>query len=132
MELFEKILSAVLIAVLPILAGFFCDLIHKLANEAVQRTKDERTQVMLGEIEHAVQSAVVYVNQTFVDELKKSNQFSENAEYADVAFETAYEKTLEILTEDAKTYIEKTFGDLQDYLEIKIEESVHYEKRFRT
>ena len=131
MELFEKILSAVLIAVIPILTGYFCELLHKLASEAVERTKDEKTQALLSEIERAVQSAVVYVNQTFVDELKKTNQFSENDEYADVAFETAFDKTVEILSQEAKAYIEKTFGDLQDYLEVKIEESVNYEKRFR-
>ena len=132
MELFEKILSAVLIAVIPILTGYFCELLHKLASEAAERMKDDKAQALIFEIDRAVQSAVVYVNQTFVDELKKTNQFADNPEYANVAFETAFDKTVEILSEEAKAYIEKTFGDLQNYLEVKIEESVNMEKRFRT
>ena len=95
MELFEKILSAVLIAVLPILTGFFCDFLRKLAEEAKVRAKTEQIQGLIEEIDRSVETAVIYVNQTFVDELKKSNQFSEDPEYAHEAFETAFSKTLE-------------------------------------
>ena len=128
MEILEKILSAVLIATLPVLTGFFCDFLRKLAQEAKVRAKTEQIQGFIDEIDKSVETAVIYVNQTFVDELKKSNQFSEDPEYAHEAFETAFSKTLEILSEDAKVFIEQTFGDLKGYLEVKIEESVHNEK----
>ena len=128
MEILEKILSAVLIATLPIMTGFFCDFLRKLAQEAKVRAKTERIQALIEEIDKAVETAVIYVNQTFVDELKKTNTFAEDPEYAHEAFRTAYSTTLEILSEEAKVFIEQTFGDLKDYLEVKIEESVHNEK----
>lgn len=128
MEILEKILSAVLIATLPIMTGFFCDFLRKLAQEAKVRAKTEQIQALIEEIDKAVETAVIYVNQTFVDELKKANTFAEDPEYAHEAFRTAYSTTLEILSEDAQTFIEKTFGNIEDYLAVKIEESVHNEK----
>lgn len=128
MEILEKILSAVLIATLPIMTGFFCDFLRKLAQEAKVCAKTEQIQALIEEIDKAVETAVIYVNQTFVDELKKANTFAEDPEYAHEAFRTAYSTTLEILSEDAQNFIEKTFGNIEDYLAVKIEESVHNEK----
>lgn len=130
MELFWQILPAVLVAVIPILSGFLCRLLKRLADEVVQNMEDERVKVLVGEIDTAVQSAVNYVNQTFVDELKKAGTFGEDPEYAEEAFRTAYETAIETISSDAMDWISETFGDVRKYLEVKIEESVQFNHRW--
>jgi hypothetical protein len=130
MELFWQILPAVLVAVIPILSGFLCRLLKRLADEVVQNMEDERVKALVGEIDTAVQSAVNYVNQTFVDELKKAGTFGEDPEYAEEAFRTAYETAIETISSDAMDWISETFGDVRKYLEVKIEESVQYNHRW--
>lgn len=132
MELFWQILPAVLVAVIPILSGFLCRLLKRLADEVVQNMEDERVKTLVGEIDTAVQSAVNYVNQTFVDELKKAGTFGEDPEYAEEAFRTAYETAIETISSDAMDWISETFGDggVRKYLEVKIEESVQFNHRW--
>jgi len=130
MELFWQILPAVLVAVIPILSGFLCRLLKRLADEVVQKMEDERVKVLVGEIDAAVQSAVNYVNQTFVDELKKAGTFGEDPQYAEEAFRTAYETAIETISSDAMNWISETFGDVRKYLEVKIEESVQFNHRW--
>lgn len=127
MELFYQILTAVLTAVLPILCGYICRLLGQMAKRVAQNAKDERVKALVHEIDAAVQSAVCYVNQTFVDELKKSGTFSEDPEYAEEAFRTAYETAIETISKDAMDYVQTTFGDVRKYLEVKIEENVRLE-----
>lgn len=127
MELFYQILTAVLTAVLPILCGYVCRLLGQMAKRVAQNAKDERVKILVREIDSAVQSAVIYVNQTFVDELKKSGVFADDQEYAEEAFKTAYETAVETISDDAMNYIQSTFGDVHKYLEVKIEEKVRLE-----
>lgn len=128
MEILSKICIAVLTAVLPILAGFLCDMIHKAALKFQQSAEDARIKTLIDEIDESVRGAVTYVNQTFVDELKKNNLFGEDEAYAKEAFEEAYTTTVRTLSDAAMEYIENTFGDLRQYLTIKIEGTVHKEK----
>ena len=130
MELFWQILPAVLVAVIPILSGFLCRLLKQLADKVVQNMEDERVKALVGEIDTAVQSAVNYVNQTFVDELKKAGTFGEDPEYAEEAFRTAYETAIETISSDAMDWISETFGDVRKYLEVKIEDSIQYNHRW--
>lgn len=127
-DLLYKILTAVLTAVLPILCGYLCRLLGQMAKRVAQNAKDERVKALVHEIDAAVQAAVCYVNQTFVDELKKSGTFSEDPEYAEEAFRTAYETAIETISKDAMDYIQATFGDVRKYLEVKIEEKVRFER----
>lgn len=126
MDIFWKILAAVLTAAVPVLTGYLCDLIYRLAVEAKISAENERVDALVDEIDRAVRAAVTYVNQTFVDALKKESVFDSDA--AETAFETAFRTTIETISHDAAGYIEETFGDLRNYLEVKIEEAVRDEK----
>lgn len=129
MDFVYQLLTAVLVAAVPVLTGFLCNMIHKKAQEIAEKTEDERISALVHEIDAAVRSAVSYVNQTFVEALKKDNVFGEDEEYAKAAFEEAYNTTIETLSSAAIDYIMETFGDLQKYLTVKIEEQVRWEKQ---
>lgn len=130
MNIFYKILAAVLIAVVPILAGFLCDLLHRAAVKVRSEAEDERVRTLIDEIDRAVSGAVTYVNQVFVDELKASKVFDEDEEYAKEAFEMAFEAVLKTLSDDAADYILDFFGDMREYLTVRIEAEVKREKDF--
>ena len=130
MDIFWKLLAAVLTAAVPVLTGFLCEFIHKAAEKAKINAESARVKALVEEIDDAVCAAVSYVNQTFVHELKQSGVFKESDEYAKEAFETAFRTTVETISDDASAYILETFGDMRKYLEVKIEEAVYDEKRW--
>ena len=129
-EFFWKLLTAVLTAAVPVLTGFLCDWIHKMAENAKAKARNERVRGLVEEIDESVRTAVQYVNQTFVDELKKSGVFGESDEYAKEAFDLAFNTTLQTISAEAAEWIYKTFGDVHAYLEPKIEKEVSVQKNW--
>lgn len=130
MEFLIKLVEAIAAAAIPVLAGFLCELIHRAAVKLRDEAADEYVKTLIDEIEKSVTDAVAYVNQTLVDELKKSHVFAENPEYADEAFESAYEAVVKTLSDDAMEYIESAFGDIREYLTVKIEKEVRRAKEW--
>lgn len=118
-------------ATLPVVGAFLCRFLGQLATRIKAAAKSETEARVIHEIDRAVQAAVTYVNQTYVDSLKNAGKFAENGEYAENAFRQAYSKTIEILTADAHRWLETHFGGeegIRDYLTVKIEENVRYNK----
>ena len=129
MEFFWKILSAVLSAAIPVLTVFLCELIHKAAVRIYAKIDSERAANYVWEIEAAVVSAVKYVNQTFVDAIKADPNIEFDAELQQEAFEEAYKTAVETISDAALNYLFDKFGDIREYLEVKIEEAVRDNKK---
>ena len=79
------------------------------------------------ELECVISAAVAHTNQCYVDELKKSDAFTNSCH------KTAMDQTrriiLDALTPAAKKYFRENHRDLRTLLEIKIEEAVRRQKR---
>ena len=129
MEIFWKILTAVLSAAIPVLTIYLCDLIHKAAVRIRERMDSERASDYIWEIENAVTSAVKYVNQTFVDALKADPNVEFDLELQEEAFEEAYKTAVETISDAALNYLFDKFGDIREYLKVKIEEAVRDNKK---
>ena len=129
MEIFWKILTAVLSAAIPVLTVYLCDLIHKAAVRIRERMDSERASDYVWEIENAVTSAVKYVNQTFVDALKADPNVEFDLELQEEAFEEAYKTAVETISDAALNYLFDKFGDIREYLKVKIEEAVRDNKK---
>lgn len=129
MEIFWKILTAVLSAAIPVLTVYLCDLIHKAAVRIRERMDSERASDYIWEIENAVTSAVKYVNQTFVDALKADPNVEFDLELQEEAFEEAYKTAVETISDAALNYLFDKFGDIREYLKVKIEEAVRDNKK---
>lgn len=126
MDILREIMIAVLIAVIPICAGFLCDAIHKLAIKASVSAENERKKYLIQEIDNAVRTAVMYVNQTFVEALKEAKTW--NSDDGEKAFNIAFKTVIETISDDAKDFIIETCGNIDKYLEAKIEEEVKIHK----
>ena len=75
---------------------------------------------------NAVWNAVVYVSQVFVDDCKKSGNFDKEAQAK--AFNMAKTAALDMISDNAKKYMEKYCGDLDEWLKIQIEAAVKSNK----
>ena len=125
-ELVPVIIQTVLIPLLIALTGFAVKWINAKANQLKEKATDDRYFLYVDILQELVTKAVIMVNQTYVDELKKTNSFSKEAQIE--AFNKVYETVIESLSEDVYSYLEQIIGNLSDYITVLIESSVKIQK----
>ncbi len=113
------IINTLLIPLLPTVSAFIIALIKAKMTEAKQNK-------YLGVAEDAVCTAVAAVTQTYVDELKKAQSFDKDAMMS--AFNLAKSKALAIMGTKAQDIIKYVYGDLNSWLDNKIEYYVKMSK----
>lgn len=89
--------------------------VAQLVKTKVQNSKHENAV-------DAVLSAVEYVNQTYVDALKKAGKFDDNAQVE--ALLRAKEAALSIMDDCTREWIAKTYVGLDKWLTVQIEATV--------
>ena len=125
-DLVSTIIQVVLIPLLIALTGFLVKWINAKANEAKDKIKDDKYYLYIDILQELVTKTVIMVNQTYVDELKKENAFTKEAQIE--AFNKVYETVIASLSEDVYVYLEQIIGNLDDYLTVLIEASVKAQK----
>ena len=128
-ELVPVIIQTVLIPLLIALTGFLVKWINAKANQLKEKATDDRYFLYIDILQELVTKTVVMVNQTYVDELKKTNSFSKEAQAQ--AFKMVYETVITSLSEDVYSYLEQIIGNLSDYITILIESSVKEQKKIK-
>jgi len=129
-ELLMTLIQAVIIPAIPILVGYLVKLLKAKAEQTTVKINNELVRQYLQEAIDAVLQAVTYTSQTYVDSLKKQDRFDADAQK--VAFATAKEVALALFTEEAKKMIAELYGDLNVWLDTKIEQTVKEQKTFIT
>ncbi len=127
-ELLMTIIQVVIIPAIPVLVTFLVKLLKAKAEQTTTKISNELVRQYLQEAIDSVLQAVTYVSQTYVDSLKKQGKF--DAEAQKIAFNTAKDIALQLLTEDAKNLITDLYGDLTVWLDTKIEQTVKEQKTF--
>lgn len=87
------------------------------------KIKDEKGQALIDQAVDIVLNAVSLVFQTYVESLKNSGNF--NAEAQKIASNLAKSLVRRQLSEDAKSYISKNYGDLEEWIRNQIEASIY-------
>lgn len=128
-ELLKTITQTVFIPLLIALAGFAVKWINAKANEIKANAKDQKVQKYISMLNDTIVSAVIAVNQTYVDALKEKNAFTKEAQ--EEAFKRVWETVIATMTEEADTYISEVIGDLDEYIRTKIEEAVKENKMLK-
>ena len=77
-------------------------------------------------LNRTITECVIATNQTYVEALKQQGKF--DAEAQKIAFQMTSKAVLDILSEDAKEYLNATIGDLNVYITNKIEAEVNLNK----
>lgn len=118
----NEILKAVLAAAIPILSAYLLNLIQSKSKAAQAGTNSLMVKDMVAGAEKIVTDAVTATNQTFVDSLKESGKFDEAA--AKAAFEKSKDAILKILPQTTKDALAVLYGDVDAWLDSKIEATV--------
>lgn len=125
-EVSSTIFQVVIIPLLTVLTAYAVKWINAKANEIKATTENEYAQKYIDMLNDTITSAVIAVNQTYVDSLKQKNSFDKASQ--EEAFKKVYEIVMLSITEDADKYLSEIIGDLNTYITTKIEEQVKLNK----
>lgn len=117
----------VLIQVIKIVLGLVVAYgIPQLASVVKRYVKNDKAIEYLERAQEYLTDAVVMVNQTFVESLKKEGKFDAEAQKA--AFKMAADAWLAMMNEEMKKVVLAEVGDLETYIKTKIEAEVNVQK----
>lgn len=121
-ELISTIFQVVILPLLTVLTGFAVKWINAKAQELKATTDNIYANKYIGMLQDTIVKTVNAVNQTYVDSLKEQGTFDKAAQ--EEAFKRVYESVILSLSEEAYSYLENAFGDLQTYITDQIEAAV--------
>ena len=127
MEVLQNVLYAVITAAVPVITGFVCRWLTSLYESNKMKVKNEKAQVVLGQVADMIVAAVETTTSTYVKQLKADNLFDVNAQKE--AFNKTFEAVQKQLTEESTKIIAETYGDVETYLTNKIEQFVEELKK---
>lgn len=125
-EWFVNLLGALLTAIgagLSTLIGLW---FKRLADNVKAKTKNEKVSEVLHRVRNLVQDAVLTVQQTFTEQLKKDGKFDK--EQQKIALQKAIDIILANLTEEAKDILNEIYGDVYKWLEVQVESIIALRK----
>ena len=93
-----------------------------LINTKIKQSDNDLEKKYLDMLNNTITDCVLATNQTYVNELKKQGKFDLDAQK--IAFQKTYENVMALLTDEAKKYLSEALGDLQTYVNNKIEAEV--------
>ena len=126
LELLAQIFQVCIIPLLGVLTAFAVKWINAKSNEIKTQTDNELYQKYIDMLAQTITDCVIATNQTYVDALKNKNAFDKDAQIE--AFRMTYEAVLNILSNDAKEYLQQAMGDFEGYVIQKIEAEVSANK----
>ncbi len=127
-ETISTVMSLCVIPILGIVAKFIIMFLKSKTTELEQKISNEELLKYIKLAEDAVETAVVSVNQTFVDNMKKEGAF--DLESAGRSFDLAKHKAITIMGTTVKKALTGVYSDLDGWLDSKIEFYVRQNKRF--
>lgn len=118
----ETFLEAFITVTLPLLITYAVAILKR------EITKVNNSKV-IEQASNIVFEAVIKTQQVFVDTIKKEGNFDANTQK--LAAFTAKKTAKELLTKSTKKLINDTFGDLDKWLDLKIEVAVNETKKIK-
>lgn len=126
-ELLFELLQAVATAAIPVCAAFLVQFLRRKSEELGAQIDNLATKELLAEVTDAVATAVTYTSQTYVDALKKEGIFDKAAQLE--ALRKSKDKAISLLSASAREALSQIYGNLDAYLETKIEAEVRTQKK---
>lgn len=126
MTLLAQIMEVVVIPLLGILTAYVVKVVNAKLEEVSASRKNELEKKYINMLNDTISDCVIATTQTYVESLKKQGSF--DAEAQKEAFNQTYGAVMEILSEEAKEYLNEAIGDLNLYITQKIEAEVSINK----
>ena len=125
-EVLGVLISLVILPSIPILAKYAVSALKEWANSKSIEFDNEVMAGYISYITDIISQAVISTTQTYVDTLKTQGKFDEEAQK--IAFEKTKTTVMALLAEDAKDFIARVYGDVDLWLDTKIEQMVNENK----
>jgi len=125
-ELVQMAVQILLVPIMGAVATFVVTYLRAKSEQIRRKIDDDTINKYIYLAEDIIATAVLQVNQVFVEELKKDGKFDKERQQE--AFNKCKEIVLTLLNDNAKTVIEFIFGDLNRWIDSQIEATVHRSK----
>lgn len=125
-ELITCIFQVCIIPLLTVLTTYFVKWVNAKSAEIKVNIDDAELVKYVDMLNRTITECVIATNQTYVETLKQQGKF--DAEAQKVAFQMTSKAVLDILSDDAKEYLNAAVGDLNIYITNKIEAEVNLNK----
>lgn len=119
MEILMVLLKLVIMIVVPVATTVLTYLLKTYVEELINKNVQGETAEALKRGLDIITDSVNYVQQTYVDTLKKENKFSAEAQAE--ALEAAKNRAIELMNTDIQSAIENSYGNLDTYVTTIIE-----------
>ena len=123
-EIIIQIGTSVVCVFLATAFYYLAKFIHNKCEQLKAKTDSEALKNLIEKIDFIVQLAVEATNQTFVEDLKKKNEFSDDQQKE--AFSMTVKSIDDMLTDEDKEKIINTFGDVGTFLRNSIENYIRH------
>ena len=124
-DILQQIFELCVVPLLAILTTYIVKLVQKKINEIENGIENKTARKYVEMLNDTIAECVVATNQTYVWALKQQNAFDKEAQKE--ALRITQEKVMEILTDEAKEYLNEFYGDLETYVIARIESTVNTE-----
>lgn len=126
LSILAQIFEVCIIPLLGLLTAWLISYINTKRKQLVDKSKNDTMDKYINMLADTITNCVIATNQTYVENLKKENMFT--AEAQKEAFTKTYNAVMDILTDEAKDYLTKAYGDLSAYITQRIEAEVSLNK----
>lgn len=126
LSILTQIFEVCIIPLLGLLTAWLISFINTKRNQLVDKSKNDTMDKYINMLADTITNCVIATNQTYVENLKKDKMFT--AEAQKEAFTMTYNAVMAILTDEAKDYLTKAYGDLSAYITQRIEAEVSLNK----
>ena len=127
---FNVIVIDAVAALIVALSTFLCVFIKNKIEQLKLVSNNETVNKYIGIATEVITDCVNMVTQTYVETLKKQNKFDKEAQQE--AFSQCKQQVLNLLTDEAKLVIQEVYGDIDKWIDTKIESTVNINKNFTT
>lgn len=126
LDILGQIFDVCIVPILSVLVTALVKFIQQKIDEAKKKSDSDLTVKYLEMLETTILDCLQSTNQTYVDALKEEGLFDEEAQKE--ALQRTKDAVWGILSEDAITYLTAFIGDLDSFIEHKIEANIKMQK----
>ena len=119
-------LKLVIMVVVPVATSVLTFLLKTYLEELINKNVQNETADALKKGLNIILDSVNYVQQTYVDNLKKEDKFT--AEAQSKALQSAKQRAIELMNTDVQSAIEASYGKLDTYVTTVIESLIKKNK----
>lgn len=126
MVIIGDIFEVCIVPLLAVLTGYLVKYIKAKSKQITDASENALVDKYVAMLADTITACVIATNQTYVEAMKKQNLFDSDAQKA--AFQMTYDSVMSVLTDEAKNYLTSVYGDLNAYIQQKIEAEVNAHK----